>query len=98
MRFGLCVRLDSWAVAARGVAPSAARGYAAFRQQLEPQRARHRCRFYQTNVDNITQPVLGTAARSDQRMARLVVIEILAPQRADRDQAVSAGIVQLAYR
>src|SRR6202022_40211 len=73
---------------------SAARSDAAFRQQFEPQCARDGSCFYQTNVDDVTQPVHGAAARSDQRKAYLVVIEILSPQRADRDQAVSAGIAE----
>ena len=47
-------------------------------QQFEPQRARDWCSFYQTDVDDVTQPVHGTAARADQRVAALVVIEIFA--------------------
>ena len=72
-----------------------ARGEARLRQQFEPQRARHRGCFYQTNVDHVTQPVHGTAARADQRVAGLVVIEIFRSQGADRDQAVGAGIAEL---
>jgi hypothetical protein len=39
--------------------------------------------------------VHGTAARADQRVARLVIVEIFSPQRADRDQAVGAGVAEL---
>src|SRR6185437_1727480 len=64
----------------------------AFGQKLEPQRACDRGSFYQTNLDDVTQPVHGTAARTDQRVAGLVKVEILAADGADRDQAVGAGI------
>ena len=64
------------AVAARAFASFAARNDAAFRQQFEPQRAGDWGCFYQTDIDNVTQPVHGTAARADQRVPRLVVIEI----------------------
>src|SRR5713101_1721096 len=69
-----------------------ARGDAAFRQQFEPQGTSYGCRFYQTDVDNVTQPVHGATAPSDQRMACLVVIEVLSPQRADRYKTVGAGV------
>src|SRR6202041_3342832 len=78
-----------------GFAFASAGSNLAFREQFEPQRARYRCGFYQTNVDNVTQPVHGSAARADQRMTRLVVIEIFGPQGADRDQSVSAGVAEL---
>ena len=89
MRLGLHLRNF-----ARAAAFSAARRNAAFGQQLKPQCACYGCCFYQTNVDNVTQPVHGTAARSDQRMARLVVVEIFSPKRADRDETVGAGVGQ----
>src|ERR1700731_2116625 len=77
----------------RAFAPT--RGDGAFRQQFEPQRAGYRGCFYQTYIDDVTEPVHGTAACADQRVACLIVIEILRPQRADRDQAVGAGIAEL---
>src|SRR5260370_40726857 len=76
-------------------APSAAGRATAFRHQFEPQGTRYGGRLYQADVDTVTQPVHGTAARSDQRMARLVVIEIFSSQRADRYQTVGAGVGQL---
>ena len=50
-----------------GVSPllaalASARGHLALRQLFEAQRARHRGCLYQTNLDNVTQPVHGTAA------------------------------------
>src|SRR6266403_832733 len=74
-------------------APSARRD-AALRQEFEAQGTGYGGCFHQTDVDNVTQPVHGTAARSDQGMACLVVIEILGPQRADRYETVSAGVGQ----
>src|SRR5262249_44010658 len=64
------------------------------RQQLKPQGARNGCSFYQTDIDNVPQPVHGSAARADQRVTRFVVVEVLASKRADRDQPVGAGIVE----
>ena len=78
-----------------GFAFASAGNNLAFRQQFEPQRARYRGCFYQTNINNVTQPVHGTAARADQRMAGLVIVEIFGPQSADRDQAVGAGVAEL---
>ena len=74
---------------------ASARSDAAFRQQLKPQSARDRGCFYQTNVDDVPQPVHGTAARADQRMTRFVIVEVFGPERADRDQPVGAGIAEL---
>ena len=34
----------------------------------------------------------GTAARADQRVARLVIVEVFGPERADRDQSIGAGV------
>src|SRR6516164_10069263 len=68
---------------------------ARLRQQLKPQGARNGCSFYQTDVDNVPQPVHGSAARADQRVTRFVVVEVLASERADRDQPVGAGIFEL---
>ena len=62
-----------------GFAFASAGNNLAFRQQFEPQRTCYGRRFYQTNVDNVTQPVHGSAARADQRMARLVIVEIFGP-------------------
>ena len=76
-------------------ASASARGDSAFRQQFEPQRACYWCCFYQTNVDDVPQPVHGTAACADQRVARLVIIEVFGAERADRDQAVGAGIARV---
>ena len=59
-----------------GLALATSRGLASLRQELEPQRAGDGSRFYQTDVDDVPQPVHGTAARADQRVARLVVVEI----------------------
>src|SRR5215211_8516319 len=80
---------------ALSVTLAAAWRYRTLRQQFEPQRARHWCCFYQTYIDNVTQPVHGTAARADQRVARLVVVVIFRAKRADRNQPISAGILQL---
>src|SRR4051794_4353376 len=66
----------------------------AFGQKFEPERACYRRRFYQTNLDDITQPVHRTAARSDKGMSRLVIVEILGSQGTDRDQAVGPRIGQ----
>src|SRR5579863_2987369 len=71
---------------------ASARGESAFRQQFKPQSAGDGDSFYQTNVDDVPQPVHDTAARADQRMTRLVIVEIFASERADRDQAIGAGI------
>jgi len=64
---------------APGRLPSARRGTASDNSSNR-QRAGHRSRFYQTHVDDVTQPVHGTAARADQRMACLVVVEIFSAQ------------------
>src|SRR5438445_11259246 len=60
----------------RSIALSAAWCDLALRQQFETQRAGYRRRFYQTDVDHVPQPVHGTAARADQRMAGLVIVVI----------------------
>ena len=73
---------------------AAARNRLSFRQQLEAQRARDRLSFYQTDIDDIPQPVHGTAARADQRVAGLVIVEIFRSHRADRHEAVGAGVVE----
>src|SRR5205823_9074662 len=69
--FGLMFALRS-----RTVALFAAWCDLALRQQFEPQRAGDRCCFYQTDIDHVPQPVHGTAARADQRMAGLVIVVI----------------------
>src|SRR5438270_2076453 len=83
------------ALRSRTIALFAARRDLTLRQQFEPQRAGDRCCFYQTDVDHVPQSVHGTAARADQRMAGLVIVVILGTERADRDQPVSAGILEL---
>src|SRR5438876_7185762 len=84
-----------FALRSRTVALFAAWCDLALRQQFEPQRAGDRCCFYQTDVDHVPQPVHGTAARADQRMAGLVIVVIFATERADRDQPVGAGVLEL---
>ncbi len=48
---------------------------------LEAQRARHGSCFYQTDVDHVPQLVHGTAARTDQRVTGLVIVEIFGAER-----------------
>src|SRR5215813_10822395 len=81
--------------ALEAIALSVPRNDLTIRQQLEPQRAGDRYSFYQTDVDDVPQPVHGTAARADESMPRLVIIEIFRTQRTDRHQPVGAGIVEL---
>src|SRR5262249_28544097 len=59
------------------------------------QRAGDRLSFYQTNIDDVTQTVHGTAARADEGVARFIVVEVLTPERADRNETVGTGILQL---
>src|SRR5439155_19846725 len=76
--------------------PAAARcGLAARRQQFEAQRACDRGCFNQPDVDDVTELMHGAAARADQGVAALVIVEIFRAQRPDRDQAVCTGISQL---
>src|SRR5262244_2245458 len=68
---------------------------AAFREQLEPQRARHRDRLHQLDRDLVAEPV-GLAGRlADQRMGGLVESKIVIAERSGRDEAIGAGLVEL---
>src|SRR5260221_357511 len=94
-RFG--ARMTRWAcsgIAAGGFASAAPRSDIAFGEEFKSQCTCYWCCFYQTNVHHVAQSVHGTAACADQRVAGFIVVEVLGAERADRDQAVGAGIAE----
>src|SRR6516162_7124480 len=85
------------AAAAERVATAPAQGrlVASLRQQLEAQRAGNRHGFDKTHRHLVAQAV-GLAGRvTDQRMGSFVITEEVIAERARRDEAVGAGLVEL---
>src|SRR5207302_1469760 len=70
-------------------------GGLAVREELEPQRAGQRDRLDQPHRDMVAQPVALAARAADQRMAVLVIAEILVADGARRNEAVGARVVEL---
>src|SRR6266404_3869980 len=68
---------------------------APFGQKLESQGTRNRGGLDQFDRHRIAQPVALAGMVPDQRMARLVVAVIVRAERARRNEAVRAGVVEL---
>src|SRR3569832_1069021 len=63
-----------------------------FLRQLETQAAGERCRFRQSDRHNIAELVSRTRPVADHGVAPLIVPEVLAAQRAGRQEAFRAGV------
>src|SRR5262245_33790536 len=75
--------------------PPARAVIAAFGMKFESQRARGRRGLDEPHRDAIAEAVRLAAAGADERMAVLVVAEIIGADGARGDEAVGAGIVEL---
>src|SRR5262249_3722286 len=68
---------------------------ASFGEDFESQRARDRRGLDQLHGRGVAQPVAFTGVIADQRVACLVVAEIVVAERACRDESISACFVEL---
>ena len=64
-------------------------------QQFEAEGAGERRGFDKLDRHNIAQPVHLTSARADQRVARVVMTEIVVAEHGGRDKSIGAGVVEL---
>ena len=78
-----------------GPRPPRSGALAALRQKLESQRTRDRRGLDQAHGHAVAEPVGLAAAVADQRVTVFVIAEILAADRARRNEPVGAGIVEL---
>src|SRR5215468_561323 len=67
---------------------------ASLRQELEPQRARDRGGFDQAHTDAVAKTIGLAGVVADQRVLVFVVAEILAADRARRNETVRAGVIE----
>ncbi len=69
-------------------------GGIALGKHFEPQGTCNRGASTRRDIDDVTQPMHGTTACTDEGVASFVIVEVFGAQRADRDQAIGAGLGQ----